>query len=42
MDVFNFAAAIHQAFGVDVPERDYRQLLSIEKAAEYLRSRIRL
>jgi acyl carrier protein len=38
MDLFNFATAIHQAFGVNVPEREYRQLLSIEKAAEYLRS----
>jgi acyl carrier protein len=37
MDLFNYATAIHQAFGVDIPERDYARLLSIEKAAEYLR-----
>lgn len=37
MDLFNYATTIHNAFGVDIPEKDYRQLLSIEKAAEYLR-----
>ena len=37
MDLFNYATTIHRAFGVDVAEKDYRRLLSIEKAAEYLR-----
>ena len=37
MDLFNYATTIHRAFAVDIPEKDYRQLLSIEKAAEYLR-----
>jgi acyl carrier protein len=39
MDLFNFATSIVQAFGVDVAEKDYRRLLSIEKAAEYLRNK---
>ena len=36
MDVFNFAAALHTGFGVDIPERDYRQLLSLESCLAYL------
>lgn len=36
MDVFNFAAAIHGALGVDVPERDYRELSSLSKCVAYL------
>ncbi len=39
MDLFNFATSIVQTFGVDVAEKDYRRLLSIEKAAEYLRNK---
>jgi acyl carrier protein len=37
MDLFNYAATIHRTFGVDIAEKDYRRLLSIEKAATYLR-----
>jgi acyl carrier protein len=36
MDVFNFAAALHAAFGLDIPERDYRQLLSLNGCIAYL------
>jgi acyl carrier protein len=36
MDVFNFAAALHTAFGLDIPERDYRQLLSLDRCIAYL------
>lgn len=36
MDLFNFAVAIHAALGVDVPERDYRELTSLGSATSYL------
>jgi len=39
MDLFNFAAAIHKSFGVDIPERDYRNLMSLAKCAAYLRQK---
>jgi acyl carrier protein len=41
MDLFNFAAAIHHDLGVDVPERDYRNLMSLTKCVAYLRARVR-
>jgi hypothetical protein len=37
MDLVKFAAAIHTSFGVDIPERDYRNLMSLAKCAAYLR-----
>lgn len=36
MDLFNFAVAIHAALGVNVPERDYRELTSLASAMAYL------
>ena len=38
MDVFNFASAIHQSFGVDIPERDYRNLASLAKCVAYVQA----
>ncbi len=38
MDVFNFASAIHQSFGIDIPERDYRNLMSLAKCAAYVQA----
>ncbi len=40
MDQFNFAIAVHEAFGIDIPERDYRQLTGLDKCVTYLRSRL--
>lgn len=40
MDLLNFAATIHRHFGIDVPERDYRRLASVEECAAYLQERI--
>ena len=40
MDLFNFAAAIHQSLGVDIPERDYRNLMSLAKCVAYLRDKV--
>jgi acyl carrier protein len=39
MDVFNFASALHESFGIDIPERDYRRLLSLDKCVAYLREK---
>ncbi len=40
MDLFNFAAAIHERFEIDIPERDYRNLMSLARSAAYLRSKL--
>ncbi len=37
MDLLNFATAIHERFGIDVPERDYRRLASVDTCVAYLR-----
>jgi acyl carrier protein len=36
MDTLNFAIALHQAFAIDVPETDYRELASLNKAVAYV------
>jgi acyl carrier protein len=41
MDLFNFAAALHESFGIDIPERDYRNLMSLAKCAAYLSGKVR-
>jgi acyl carrier protein len=41
MDLFHLAVAIHERFGVDVPENQYRQLLSLDRGTAYLLGRIK-
>lgn len=36
MDTLNFAIGLHQAFDIDVPETDYRQLASLSKTITYI------
>ncbi len=36
MDALHFAAALSEAFGLDIPERDYAQLASLEGAAQFV------
>ena len=36
MDALNFAIAIHQAFGVDIPETDYAKLTTLDAIVAYL------
>ena len=36
MDTLNFAISLHEAFGVDVPETDYRQLARLASATAYV------
>jgi acyl carrier protein len=36
MDILNFAAGLHEQTGVDVPERDYPQIVTLDGCARYL------
>jgi acyl carrier protein len=37
MDTLNFAIGLHESFGVDVPDTDYRRLASLASATDYVR-----
>jgi acyl carrier protein len=39
MDALNLAIALHEATGIDVPERDYPKITSIATCVAYLRGR---
>lgn len=41
MDTLNFAIAIHESLGVNVPETDYAKLASLDKCVGYLEPRLR-
>ncbi len=36
MDFLNFVVGVHKTLGVDVPERDYAKLATLESAVAYL------
>lgn len=36
MDFLNFAIAVHKTFDVDIPERDYPKLVTLDGCVEYL------
>lgn len=40
MDTLNFAIGLHQAFDIDVPETDYRQLASLSKTITYIEQQL--
>ena len=40
IDVLNFAIALHETTGVEIPERDYPELATLARAASYLRGRL--
>jgi acyl carrier protein len=40
MDFLNFASALHDALGVDVPESDYEQIASVGGCVDYLAARL--
>ena len=40
MDFLNFVTALHEQTGVDVPERDYPYLVSLDGCVEYLSRRL--
>jgi acyl carrier protein len=39
MDLFNFAAAVHASFGIDIPERDYRNIAGLAKCVAYVKQK---
>ncbi len=40
MDALHFATAVSEAFGIDIPERDYASLASLESAAQFVLSHL--
>jgi acyl carrier protein len=36
MDFLNFVVGLHEATGLEIPERDYRQLSTVEGCVAYL------
>lgn len=40
MDFLNLVLAIHAALGVDIPERDYPQVMSLDGMVAYVRARL--
>ena len=38
MDFLNFIAALHEATGVDIPEKDYAKLTTLSDMISYLNS----
>ena len=40
MDVLNLVAALHQRFGLDIPESDYEEIATPDRAAGYLAQRL--
>ncbi len=40
MDLLNFAIALHQSLGVDIPEIDYPKVATLEGAVAYLSGRL--
>lgn len=36
MDLLNFVISVHKEFGVEIPERDYPRLMTIEGCVTYL------
>ena len=41
MDFLNFVIGLHQAFGVEVPETDYRKLLTLDDCVAYLAAKVK-
>ena len=36
MDVLNLVTALHERFGIEIPEADYPQIATLSLAADYL------
>jgi acyl carrier protein len=41
MDFLHFVLALHDRLGIDIPESDYAQLITIDAIVEYLHQRLR-
>jgi acyl carrier protein len=42
MDFLNFISAVHHRLGVDIPERDYPKLITLDGATAYLAAKFGL
>lgn len=42
LDFQNFLAAVHEQTGVNIPERDYGKLVTLNRAIEYLEQALKL
>jgi len=40
MDFLNFVVGLHKAFGVDIPEADYRKLGTLDACVAYLTAKM--
>jgi acyl carrier protein len=40
MDVLNLVTALHERFGIDIPERDYPEIATLSLAVAYLSGKI--
>ena len=40
MDFLNFAIALHERLGIEIPESDYAKLETLDDAVEYLAPRV--
>ncbi len=40
MDWLNFLIGLHQRLGVNIPEADYAQLVTLDKVLDYLQARL--
>lgn len=41
MDVLNLVTALHDRLGVDIPEKDYVRIETLNKAVDYLTERLK-
>lgn len=41
MDFLNFVIGLHKAFGVEVPEADYRKLFTLDGCVSYLSGKLK-
>ena len=41
MDTLNLAIGLHRTLGIDIPELDYGQLASLDRAVDYLDQHLR-
>jgi len=39
VDILNLVVGVHQALGIDIPETDYEELTSLDRAVAYLQRR---
>ncbi len=40
MDFLNFAVALHSGLGIDVPERDYPKITTLDGCVEYVSAKL--